>query len=104
MQKTQHQPVPLRLPAHDIKRNLIKPEDCQKALAGTIARVHVTLTHWFINNGHEKKNLFVADIHSIRVLIGPLRQSMSPQKRKATRRDPGLGAGSVQKKMHRIGL
>jgi len=89
-----HRPVPL--PAYDFAGNLITPERCKNALAGAVVRVSFTLTHWFIDKGEKEqsKNSFVADVQSIRVLLDPPSQAMSPKKRKTGRRDPGEGSPS----------
>ena len=59
-----HRPIPL--PAYDINGHLIPPEECKDKLAGAIARVTFTLSHWYIENnskeGSPSTNCFVADI------------------------------------------
>ncbi|KIM37617.1 hypothetical protein M413DRAFT_448409 [Hebeloma cylindrosporum] len=71
---------------------LISPNRCNAALAGATVRVTFTLNHWFIDNASKDQspatNCFVADVQSIRVLINPTSQAMSPKKRKTARRDP----------------
>jgi len=72
------------LPAYDINGDIIVPKNYKKELAGAIARVTFTLSHWFINR--KASNTFVADIDSIRVLVPPPQNS--PKKRKLSQRDP----------------
>jgi hypothetical protein len=85
-----HRPVPL--PAYDINGNLIAPHRCKAMLAGAIARVTFTLTHWFIHSTSKDDspatNSFVGDIQSIRILVNAPSQLMSPQKRKTATYDP----------------
>ena len=90
-----HQPIPL--PAYTVSGDLIHPDQCQKELPGSISRVTFTLKHWYIDNrkkGDDHKNVFVADIQSIRVLVEPPRTVTSPKKRKTAHRDPGTRASS----------
>jgi hypothetical protein len=79
-----HQVVPL--PAYDIKGNLIKPEKYRVALAGALARVSFTMSHWYIASAKEPTNSFVADVRSIRVLTDPA-MPKSPSKRKTAKRE-----------------
>lgn len=98
-----HRPIPL--PAYSAVGDLIHPDRCQKDLVGSIARVTFTLTHWYIDNrkkGGDQKNVFVADIDSIRVLVEPPQSSMSPKKRKTAQRDPGLRSPSSKFKANRF--
>jgi hypothetical protein len=85
-----HRPVPL--PAYDLNGDLIPPDQCKTALAGAIARVTFSLNHWFIDSGSKDDssatNIYVADVHSIRVLVDPPSQPLSPMKRKTSLRDP----------------
>ena len=86
-----YRPVPL--PAYSVSGDLIHPDECQKLLPGSVCRVLFTLSHWYINNqkkGGDEKNVFVADVQSIRVLNDPPRSVMSPRKRRTANRDPGL--------------
>lgn len=90
-----HRPIPL--PAYNVTGNLIQPDQCQKELVGSLARVTFTLRHWFIDNrkkGGDRNNIFVADVQSIRILVESPQQSMSPRKRKTAQRDPGVGSPS----------
>ena len=84
-----HRPIP---PAYDINGELIAPNACKDTLAGSIARVTFTMNHWFIENSSKESsppmNCFVADVQSIRVLVKPASQAISPKKRKTARRDP----------------
>ena len=84
-----HRPVPL--PAYDIKGSLIAPDHCKTALAGAVARVTFMLTHWHIeskDDGAASTNSFVANVQSIRVLVNPQSDSVSPKKRKTAPQDP----------------
>ena len=85
-----HQPIPL--PAYDINGELIAPHACKDTLAGTIARVTFTMNHWFIENNSKdcssSTNCFVADIQSVRVLVKPASQAVSPKKRRTQQHDP----------------
>lgn len=90
-----HRPIPL--PAYNVAGDLIQPDQCQKLLVESLARVTFTLTHWFIDNrkkGGDRNNTFVADVQSIRILVEPPQQSMSPRKRKTAHRDPGVDSPS----------
>ena len=82
-----HRPIPL--PAYDINGKLIPPDRCEAMLRGAIVRVMFTLNHWPIMT-HEtiSSNIFVGDIHSIRILVNSPSQAMSPKKRKTARHDP----------------
>jgi len=93
-----HRPIPL--PAYDINGQLIPPDECKDKLAGAIARVTFTMNHWFIENnskeGLASTNCFVADVQSIRVLVKPASQAVSPKKRKTARLDPADQSTSKQ--------
>jgi len=83
-----HRPIPL---PYDINGELIPPHACKDTLAGTIARVTFTMNHWFIESNSKERsstNCFVADVQSIRVLVKPASQAVSPKKRKTARHDP----------------
>ena len=81
--------------AYDLNGELVAPNCCKTVLPGAIARITFTLTHWFIDNNSKDQtaasatNSFVADVQSIRILVNPASQAMSPGKRKTARRDPG---------------
>ena len=85
-----HRPVPL--PGYDLEGELISPGQCREMLVGSVARVTFTLKHWFIDSGRNENrsplNSFVADVHSIRVLVTPVTSRMSSKKRKTSQRDP----------------
>ena len=57
------------LPAYDATKTgrLIDPKLYHEALPGALIRVYFTSTHFFISN----KNIFVADVTSIHVLVSP---------------------------------
>lgn len=90
-----HRPIPL--PAYNVSGELIQPDRCRKELVGSIARITFTLKHWYIDNRkreNEQKNVFVADVQSIRILVEPPQSVTSPKKRKTARRDPGVRGSS----------
>ena len=93
-----HRPIPL--PAYDIDGHLIAPNECKDKLVGAIARVTFTMNHWFIENsskeGSPSTNCFVADVQSIRILVKPASQAISPKKRKTARHDPADQSPSKQ--------
>ena len=101
-----HRVVPL--PAYDMNGHLISPDRYKSALAGALARVTFTLTHWFIpakdatsaSPASPATNTFVADVTSIRILIDPPTPK-TPQRRKISKRDPGFESPS--KKAKRVG-
>ena len=93
-QKT-HQVIPL--PAYDIKGNLIRPDTYKCRLAGALARVSFTLSHWYITSAQERIHSFVADVKSIRILMDPVIPK-KPTKRKTAKRDTEIASPS---KRHR---
>ena len=97
-----HRPIPL--PAYDTDGHLIPPDECKDKLAGAIARVTFTMNHWFIENNTKESlpstNCFVADVQSIRILVKPASQTISPKKRKTARLDPADQSSS--KRIHQV--
>ena len=69
-----------RIPAYDIRNQIIAPDKYQDKLAGSIVEVYFSLVHFFIRQS--QKNIFNAVVRDITVLRPPLQvaSSISGQK------------------------
>jgi hypothetical protein len=73
------------LPAYDVNGNILEPETYKKNLPGAQVRVTFSMRHWII----KKKNVFTANVESLRVLVDAEKEEeMVANKRKLAKIDP----------------
>lgn len=97
-----HRVVPI--PAYDMHGDLIDPRMYRSRLMGAVVSLQFTLTHWSIGGRSKdtpdraKLDVYVADLHHIRVLVPPKPSPVTPRKRKITAVDPMSGSPSPSKR------
>ncbi|KAF7361656.1 hypothetical protein MVEN_00509000 [Mycena venus] len=88
-----------RIPLYNLEGDLVQPSQCMDVLKGAVVRANFTMSHWRISDGVDNRDIYTADIRSLRVIPSPPVCPSTPRKKRAS--IPTVDLGASPHKRHR---